>query len=111
MQLTKVGAPLSDDAAQRFERSLGAAWAGGSDQAPPTPLDAAILFTPVGALVPAALRVVRKGGRVVSAGIHLTDLPAFPYERLWGERQLVSVANLTRADGVAFLQLAPRRAW
>ncbi|MGA2079626.1 MAG: zinc-dependent alcohol dehydrogenase family protein [Holophaga sp.] len=96
-----------DEAGQTFARSLGAAWAGGSDQAPPEPLDAAIIFAPVGALVPLALRAVRKGGRVVCAGIHMSDLPSFPYRLLWEERQLVSVANLTRKDGLDFLRLAP----
>ncbi len=95
-----------DDAAQTFARRLGAAWAGGSDESPPEPLDAAILFAPVGALVPAALAAVRKGGRVVCAGIHMSDIPALPYRLLWEERALVSVANLTRADGRDFLALA-----
>jgi propanol-preferring alcohol dehydrogenase len=95
-----------DEAAQRFARSLGAVWAGGSDEAPPEPLDAAILFAPVGALVPAALRAVRKGGRVVCGGIHMSDIPSFPYRWLWEERQLVSVANLTRRDGVEFFAVA-----
>ena len=95
-----------DAAAQAFARSLGAAWAGGSDEAPPESLDAAILFAPVGALVPVALRHVRKGGRVVCGGIHMSDIPSFPYRWLWGERQVVSVANLTRRDGVEFLALA-----
>lgn len=95
-----------DEAAQRFARALGAAWAGGSDEPPPAPLDAAILFAPVGALVPLALRAVRKGGRVICGGIHMSDVPAFPYADLWGERQLRSVANLTRADGLDFLPLA-----
>jgi alcohol dehydrogenase, propanol-preferring len=95
-----------DIRSQRFALDLGAAWAGGSDQLPPRPLDAAILFAPAGALVPAALRAVVKGGRVVCAGIHMSDIPSFPYELLWGERELVSVANLTRADGEAFLRLA-----
>jgi propanol-preferring alcohol dehydrogenase len=95
-----------DRAAQDFARGLGAVWAGGSDEAPPEPLDAAIIFAPVGALVPAALRVVRKGGRVVCGGIHMSDIPAFPYALLWQERQLVSVANLTRQDGLDFLQFA-----
>lgn len=93
---------------QRFARALGAAWAGGSDEAPPAPVDAAIVFAPVGALVPVALRAVRKGGTVVCAGIHMSDVPGFPYALLWGERQLRSVANLTRRDGEAFLALAPR---
>jgi alcohol dehydrogenase, propanol-preferring len=96
-----------DTAAQQLALSLGAAWAGASEDAPPVPLDAAILYAPVGALVPTALRAVRKGGRVVCAGIHMSDIPAFPYRLLWEERQIVSVANLTRADGEAFLALAP----
>jgi len=94
-----------DSAAQQLALSLGAAWAGASDDAPPVPLDAAILYAPVGALVPAALRAVRKGGRVVCAGIHMSDIPTFPYRLLWEERQIVSVANLTRADGEAFLAI------
>jgi len=93
---------------QRFARSLGAEWAGGSDQTPPEPLGAAILFAPVGPLVPAALRATEKGGTVVCAGIHMTDIPSFPYELLWGERVVRSVANLTRRDGEALLALAPR---
>jgi alcohol dehydrogenase, propanol-preferring len=97
-----------DEAGQAFARSLGAVWAGGSDEAPPEPLDAAILFAPVGALVPVALRAVAKGGTVVCAGIHMSAIPTFPYEILWGERVVRSVANLTRADGEAFLELAPR---
>jgi propanol-preferring alcohol dehydrogenase len=97
-----------DTASQGFARSLGCAWAGGSNDQPPEPLDAAILFAPVGALVPAALRATRKGGTVVCAGIHMSPIPAFPYDLLWGERSVVSVANLTRADGEAFLALAPR---
>ncbi len=97
----------SDTEAQRFACDLGAVWAGGSDTKPPEKLDAAILFAPVGALVPAALRAVEKGGVVVCAGIHMSDIPAFPYELLWGERTLRSVANLTRGDGEAFLALAP----
>ena len=96
-----------DEKTQAFARSLGAAWAGGSDQAPPVPLDAAIIFATVGDLVPLALRAVRKGGRVVCAGIHMSDIPTFPYAILWEERQLVSVANLTRQDGLDFLKLAP----
>jgi propanol-preferring alcohol dehydrogenase len=95
-----------DSAGQEFARSLGCAWAGGSNEAPPEPLDSAILFAPVGALVPEALRRVRKGGRVVCAGIHMSDIPAFPYADLWGERSLGSVANLTREDGREFLALA-----
>jgi alcohol dehydrogenase, propanol-preferring len=85
-----------DVAGQDFARTLGACWAGGSDQAPPDPLDCAIIFAPVGALVPAALHAVRKGGRVVCAGIHMSDIPSFPYSLLWEERQIISVANLTR---------------
>jgi propanol-preferring alcohol dehydrogenase len=96
-----------DEAAQGFARSLGAVWAGGSDQAPPEPLDAAILFAPVGALVPAALAATRKGATVVCGGIHMSDIPSFPYTLLWGERVVRSVANLTRADAEAFLALAP----
>ena len=97
-----------DLAAQDFARSLGAAWAGDSDTAPPEPLDAAIIFAPVGALVPAALRAVKKGGRVVCGGIHMSDIPSFPYRLLWEERQIVSVANLTREDAREFLALAPQ---
>jgi propanol-preferring alcohol dehydrogenase len=96
-----------DAEGQRFARELGAVWAGGSDTAPPEPLDAAIIFAPVGALVPVALRAVEKGGTVVCAGIHMSDIPTFPYAILWGERVLRSVANLTRRDGEKFLQLAP----
>jgi propanol-preferring alcohol dehydrogenase len=96
-----------DTANQAFARSLGAVWAGGSDESPPEPLDAAIIFATVGELVPLALAAVRKGGRVVCAGIHMTDIPSFPYRLLWDERQLVSVANLTRQDGLEFLRLAP----
>jgi propanol-preferring alcohol dehydrogenase len=92
--------------AQRFALELGASWAGDSRQNPPQLLDAAILFAPVGELVPAALKAVRKGGRVICAGIHMSDIPTFPYEILWGERELVSVANLTRRDGEEFLPLA-----
>jgi len=95
-----------DAAAQSFARSLGVAWAGGSDEASPVMLDAAIIFAPVGSLVPAALRAVRKGGRVVCAGIHMSDIPSFPYRLLWEERELVSVANLTRGDARAFLGFA-----
>jgi propanol-preferring alcohol dehydrogenase len=97
-----------DVAAQEFARSLGVAWAGDSTAPPPTPLDAAIIFAPVGALVPAALQAVRKGGVVVCGGIHMSDIPSFPYELLWGERMVRSVANLTRRDGEEFLALAPR---
>jgi propanol-preferring alcohol dehydrogenase len=97
-----------DRQAQDFALSLGAAWAGGSDAAPPQALDAAIIFAPVGALVPAALRAVRKGGVVVCGGIHMSDIPSFPYDILWEERVLRSVANLTRADAREFLALAPK---
>lgn len=96
-----------DVAAQTFARSLGAIWAGGSDETPPEPLDAAIIFATVGDLVPLALKAVRKGGRVVCAGIHMIDIPSFPYGLLWEERQLISLANLTRQDGIEFLRLAP----
>ena len=95
-----------DKETQEFARSLGCAWAGGSSEAPPEDLDAAIIFAPVGALVPTALSHVRKGGRVVCAGIHMSDIPSFPYEQLWGERSIVSVANLTRADGREFMEIA-----
>lgn len=95
-----------DAAAQAFARTLGADWAGGSDEPAPEPLDAAIIYAPVGELVPVALRAVRKGGRVVCAGIHMSDIPAFPYRLLWQERQLVSVANLTRRDAFDFLRVA-----
>ncbi|SDJ23413.1 zinc-dependent alcohol dehydrogenase family protein [Aliiruegeria lutimaris] len=95
-----------DTAAQDFARRLGACWAGDSTEMPPEELDAAIIFAPVGALVPAALRGIRKGGIVVCGGIHMSDIPSFPYEILWGERQVRSVANLTRADGEEFLALA-----
>ena len=97
-----------DTAAQDFSRALGAVWAGASDEVPPEPLDAAIIFAPVGALVPAALRVVKKGGRVVCGGIHMSDIPSFPYALLWEERHIVAVANLTRADAREFLALAPK---
>jgi propanol-preferring alcohol dehydrogenase len=97
-----------DAATQAFARSLGATWAGGADEAPPGPLDAALIFAPAGELVPAALRAVRKGGTVVCGGIHMSDIPSLPYELLWGERVLRSVANLTRADAEAFLEIAPR---
>jgi propanol-preferring alcohol dehydrogenase len=96
-----------DGDAQRFALDLGADWAGGSDEAPPEPLDAAIIYAPVGPLVPAALRAVARGGTVVCAGIHMSDIPAFPYEALWGERTVRSVANLTRRDGEEFLRIAP----
>jgi alcohol dehydrogenase, propanol-preferring len=93
---------------QEFARSLGAVWAGGSDELPPQELDAAIIFAPVGALVPAALRALRKGGRVVCGGIHMSDIPSFPYSLLWEERKICSVANLTRSDAHEFLNLAPK---
>jgi propanol-preferring alcohol dehydrogenase len=97
-----------DEAACRFALSLGAEWAGGSDEAPPELLDAAIIYAPAGPLVPAALRAVAPGGRVVCAGIHMSDIPSFPYDILWRERSVHSVANLTRADGEEFLDLAPK---
>jgi propanol-preferring alcohol dehydrogenase len=97
-----------DEEAQRFALGLGAEWAGSSNELPPEELDAAIIFAPVGSLVPAALRAVAKGGVVVCAGIHMSDIPSFPYELLWGERVLRSVANLTRRDGEEFLALAPQ---
>lgn len=96
-----------DARAQSFARELGAEWAGGSDEAPPSPLDAALIFAPVGALVPRALEAVRPGGSVVCGGIHMSDVPSFPYRLLWGERVLRSVANLTRQDGERLLALAP----
>lgn len=97
-----------DMAAQDFARSLGASWAGDSEELPPEPLDAAIIFAPVGALVPAALKAVKKGGRVVCGGIHMSDIPRFPYSLLWEERQVLSVANLTREDAREFLAIAPK---
>jgi propanol-preferring alcohol dehydrogenase len=97
-----------DRSAQDFARSLGAAWAGGSDESPPEPLDSAIIFAPIGALVPAALKAVRKGGRVVCGGIHMSDIPSFPYSILWEERQILSIANLTRRDAIEFLSIAPK---
>lgn len=97
-----------DAVAQEFARELGAEWAGGSNEAAPEELDAALIFAPVGALVPTALRAVRKGAPVVSGGIHMSDIPSFPYEILWGERSVKSVANLTRKDGEEFLALAPQ---
>jgi len=97
-----------DEDAQHFARSLGASWAGGSGERPPQPLDAAILFAPVGALVPQALAATAPGGTVVCAGIHMSDIPSFPYQLLWGERIVRSVANLTRQDGEEFLALAPK---
>ncbi|AHY47778.1 zinc-binding alcohol dehydrogenase family protein [Rubrobacter radiotolerans] len=102
--LTRPG----DREGQEFARELGAVWAGGSDERPPEELDAAIIFAPVGALVPAALGAVARGGTVVCAGIHMSDIPAFPYALLWGERSVRSVANLTRRDGEALLALAPK---
>jgi propanol-preferring alcohol dehydrogenase len=95
-----------DDAAMGLARALGCAWTGGSDQAPPAELDAAIIFAPDGALVPAALAAVRKGGAVVCGGIYMSDIPSFPYALLWGERKLLSVANLQRRDGLEYLPLA-----
>jgi propanol-preferring alcohol dehydrogenase len=97
-----------DVAGQAFAREQGAVWAGGSDAAPPVPLDAAIIFAAAGELVPKALAAVRKGGRVVCAGIHMSDVPSFPYRLLWGERAIASVANLTRADGAEFMRIAER---
>jgi propanol-preferring alcohol dehydrogenase len=97
-----------DEAAMAFARGLGASWAGPSDAPAPEPLDAAIIFAPVGELVPAALRAIRPGGRVVCAGIHMSDIPSFPYDILWREREIVSVANLMRRDGDEFLALAPK---
>jgi propanol-preferring alcohol dehydrogenase len=97
-----------DERTQEFARELGAVWAGSSDSAPPEPLDAAIIFAPVGALVPAALRALAPGGVVVCGGIHMSDIPSFPYDILWLERSVRSVANLTRLDGREFLELAPR---
>ena len=97
-----------DREAQELARSLGAVWAGGTDEPPPAALDAALVFAPAGELVPLALRAVAKGGTVVCGGIHMSDIPSFPYQLLWGERVLRSVANLTRADAHAFLELAPR---
>jgi propanol-preferring alcohol dehydrogenase len=96
-----------DESGQAFAKQLGAAWAGASEDQPPVELDAAILFAPVGALVPTSLRAVRKGGTVVCAGIHMSDIPSFPYSVLWGERVVRSVANLTRRDGLEFLALSP----
>ncbi|MGH8737323.1 MAG: zinc-dependent alcohol dehydrogenase family protein [Burkholderiales bacterium] len=96
----------SDTRGQEFARKCGAQWVGASDEAPPEPLDAAIIFAPTGALVPQALAAVKKGGRVVCGGIHMSDIPSFPYALLWGERRLQSVANLTRADGEAFMRVA-----
>ncbi len=97
-----------DIAGQAFAKTLGTSWAGGSDEAPPEPLDCAIIFAPVGPLVPAALKAVRKGGRVVCAGIHMSDIPSFPYRILWEERQIMSVANLTRHDAAEFFAIVPQ---
>jgi propanol-preferring alcohol dehydrogenase len=97
-----------DIKAQDFARSLGAVWAGKSEEVPPVALDAAIIFAPIGSLVPQALRSVRKGGIVVCGGIHMSDIPQFPYELLWGERSICSVANLTRKDGEEFMAIAPK---
>jgi propanol-preferring alcohol dehydrogenase len=97
-----------DTTGQAFAREMGAVWAGGTDETPPEELDAAIIFAPAGELVPLALRTLRKGGSVVCAGIHMSDIPSFQYDILWGEREVRSVANLTRADGEAFLQIAPQ---
>jgi propanol-preferring alcohol dehydrogenase len=97
-----------DNEAQKFALELGAHWAGGSDETPPQPLDAAIIFAPIGALIPKALRVLKRGGQVVCGGIHMSEIPAFPYRDLWHERTISSVANLTRRDAEEFLQLAPR---
>ncbi len=96
-----------DSGTQEFARQLGVTWAGGSDEPSPEPLDVAIIFATAGDLIPTALKAVRKGGRVVCAGIHMSDVPSFPYELLWEERELISVANLTRQDGIDFLRLAP----
>jgi alcohol dehydrogenase, propanol-preferring len=97
-----------DTAAQAFAKKMGACWCGASDDRPPEELDSAIIYAPVGALVPAALRAVRKGGRVVCAGIHMSDIPSFPYSLLWEERELISVANLTRQDGEEFFAIVPQ---
>jgi len=102
--LTRPG----DTDGQNFARSLGAEWAGGIEQTPPLPFDCALIFAPDGALVPHALCHLNKGGRVICAGIHMSDIPGFPYAVLWGERSISSVANLTRRDGIDFLALAPR---
>jgi propanol-preferring alcohol dehydrogenase len=104
LALTRPG----DRDAQAFARALGAVWAGGSDEDPPEPLDSALIFAPDGRLVPAALKAVRKGGRVVCGGIHMSDIPTFPYDRLWGERAVLSVANLTREDAHSFFKIVPQ---
>lgn len=97
-----------DEKTQGFARSLGAKWAGGSDQLPPVALDAALIFAPVGALYPQALKAIKKGGKVISAGIHMSDIPSFPYDLLWGERSISSVANLTRQDGIDFMEIVKK---
>jgi len=97
-----------DEKAQNFAKGLGAVWAGASDERPPEELDAAIIFAPVGALVPAALAAVRRGGTVVCGGIHMSDIPSFPYDLLWGERSICSIANLTRKDAAEFMEIAPK---
>jgi len=97
-----------DETGMKFSLACGAHWAGGSDEAPPEPLDAAIIFAPAGELVPRALQATKKGGRVICGGIHMSDIPSFPYDILWGERRIESVANLTRADGKRFMELAGR---
>lgn len=97
-----------DITTQAFARSLGAKWAGGSDQLPPIALEAALIFAPVGALYPQALKAIKKGGKVISAGIHMSDIPSFPYALLWGERSISSVANLTRQDGIDFMQIVKK---
>jgi propanol-preferring alcohol dehydrogenase len=102
-----AGTRAGDDGTQEFARSLGAVWAGDAEEGPPDELDAVIVFAPVGSLVPAALRALAKGGVVVCAGIHMSDIPSFAYELLWGERSVRSVANLTRRDGEEFLAIAP----
>src|SRR5438445_581841 len=107
--VAEVGADV-DAFGQRFAREMGAAWAGGSDDASPAALDAALLFAPVGSLVPKALRDVAKGGTVICAGIHMSDIPQFPYALLWGERHVLSVANLTRRDGIEFMEIAQKAA-
>ncbi|WP_374599115.1 zinc-dependent alcohol dehydrogenase family protein [Sphingosinicella sp.] len=101
-------AKAGDVEAQAFARSLGCVWAGSSEEAPPAELDAALIFAPVGALVPTALKAVRKGGRVICAGIHMSDIPSFPYADLWGERVIRSVANLTREDGTSFFEMVEK---
>jgi propanol-preferring alcohol dehydrogenase len=104
----KVFAMTRDARHQQLARELGAIWAGSAMEEPPEKLDAAIIFAPVGSLVPVALRALRKGGRVVCGGIHMSDIPSFPYSILWEERQIVSVANLTRRDAMDFLAIAPQ---